>query len=165
MILLDIMPSLLNIHPFHPQVILAHILPILGPSIHLQQHQVPAFQMDLIIITIGVARQFQVKFQIHTLTLQWMCIIIVGIILLLLHPVTGLVEQSNPWLHPWHKEQPGVALIPKELECIPLSLVTGQYLVYLNIVQSRISINIYIHDGVFSNDKYWIVLRILSLTL
>lgn len=130
MIFLDIMPSLLNIRLFHPQLILAHILLILGQYIHLLQHQVPVFQTDLITVTIGLAHQFLVKFPIHMLSLQWTCIITIGITLLNLLQVTGLVEQINPWLHPWHREQHGIALISQELECTPPSfLVTGQYVV------------------------------------
>lgn len=169
MIFLDIMPSLLNIHLFHPQVILALILLILGQSIHLLQHQVPVFQMDLITTTIGVAHQFQVKFRIHTLSLQWMCIITVGTILLLLLQVTGLVEQSNPWLHPWHSELPGVALISQELECIPSFLVTGQYagftVISLKVLSASVCtfwwsvlLNSQWNHTVYSNDNsYWIV--------
>lgn len=96
MILLDIILSLLNIRLFHPQLILAHILLILGQFIHLLQHQAPALQMDLITVTTGLAHQFQVKFPIHMLFLRWMCIITIGTIPRLLLQAAGLVEQTNP---------------------------------------------------------------------
>ena len=133
MILLDIRLSL-NIRLFHPQLILALILLILGQYMHLLQHQVLVFQMDLIIVTIGLAHQFLVKFPTHTLFLQWMCTITIGTILLNSLQATGLLEQTRPWLHPCHREQRGIALISQELECIhPSCLVTGQYVVLPDI--------------------------------
>lgn len=125
MIFSDIMLSLRNMHPCPQQLILVHILHILGQSIHLLQHQVGMFLMHLVLVITGAGCLFQVKYLTPMPSLQWMPIITTtGTTLLILLQATELVVQINHLFHLSLRGQLGM-LIFQDLECILSSLVTG----------------------------------------